>query len=474
VQGDVVACKTSPAFVDHLWEMLGPLLAGAGLLLLPDGLLPQRPAAFVAALASGRATHLVAVPSALQLLLPQLAAARQQLALRLVVSSGEPLSWRLARQLQDALPLGCTLLNIYGSTEVAADCTAFEVPFLREEEGLGTEDSTTGSRQAGQGAAGAEGAAQAARQGYVPAGRPIDGFQLAIIATAAAEGGGGSATQPKDSELNPNQPAAAAAGAGAPGSSANTSTPACSTPGPRVLPAGQAGEIWVAGAGLAAGYLDSPELTSRRFVQLQLDRASAQHLLLPPGAAPQLQARYFRTGDLGFIGPADGLLHVLGRRDHQARLLAPCSYGCHFTICTGSGVPYGASPTPARSCRSGRQHASAGTAVTRSANAGAGALGAEQTPAWPCCRSRWQAPGWICWRWRPSCSSTQLWCRQLWQPTAAVLAPAQAGRGSSQARVCSWQRLWCCSRLAQAVLGSSQAKDQQLRPQQAASCWRGG
>ncbi len=328
-QGDVVACKTSPAFVDHLWEMLGPLLAGASLLLLEGPLLPQQPAAFVDALASGGATHLVAVPGALQLLLPQLGAARQRLALRLVVSSGEPLTWQLARQLQGALPLGCTLLNIYGSTEVAADCTAFEVPPLHEEGGPGAADLGPGSGQARRGPAGAEGAGRAARQVYVPAGTPLEGFQVAIIASAAEQGssgssGGGSTPQPEDPGLGPD------AAAGAPGCSSSSGTTTrsttgsrSSTPRPQVLPAGQVGEIWVAGAGLAAGYLHSPELTGSRFVQLQLDQSSAQHLLLPPGAAPQLHERYFRTGDRGFVDPADGLLHVLGRRDHQVRLLAP-------------------------------------------------------------------------------------------------------------------------------------------------------
>jgi non-ribosomal peptide synthetase component F len=283
----VVACKTSPAFVDHLWEAFGPLLAGASLLLMPEGLLPLQPAAFVAALASGRATHLVAVPSLLQLLLPRLAAARAKLALRLVVSSGEPLTWRLARQLQEeALPPGCTLLNIYGSTEVAADCTAFEVPPPRGAGGPATrQDAGAGGGAPGRGA---QSAGRGAEQGLVPAGRPIDGFQIAIVAAADDDGGGG--------------------GGGA------------ALASPQVLPAGQVGEVWVAGAGLAAGYLDSPELTSSRFVQLRLEPASAQHLLLAPGALQhpgQPAARFFRTGDLGFVGPGDGLLHVLGRRDHQ-------------------------------------------------------------------------------------------------------------------------------------------------------------
>lgn len=43
--------------------------------------------------------------------------------LRLLVSSGEPLPLRLLRGLQASLPQHATVLNLYGSTETAADCT---------------------------------------------------------------------------------------------------------------------------------------------------------------------------------------------------------------------------------------------------------------------------------------------------------------------------------------------------------------
>ena len=50
-----------------------------------------------------------------------------KLRLRLVMSSGEPLTLALAKALTPLLPPGCCLLNLYGSTEVAADCTCFDV-----------------------------------------------------------------------------------------------------------------------------------------------------------------------------------------------------------------------------------------------------------------------------------------------------------------------------------------------------------
>ena len=50
-------------------------------------------------------------------------APRAPLALRLVVSSGEALPPRLLRRLRAVLPPAATVLNLYGCTEVAGDCT---------------------------------------------------------------------------------------------------------------------------------------------------------------------------------------------------------------------------------------------------------------------------------------------------------------------------------------------------------------
>ena len=50
-----------------------------------------------------------------------------KLRLRVVVSSGEPLTLALAQAVTPLLPPGCRLLNLYGSAEVAADCTCFDI-----------------------------------------------------------------------------------------------------------------------------------------------------------------------------------------------------------------------------------------------------------------------------------------------------------------------------------------------------------
>ncbi|MFF8401016.1 amino acid adenylation domain-containing protein [Streptomyces sp. NPDC015684] len=72
--------------------------------------------------------------------------------------------------------------------------------------------------------------------------------------------------------------------------------------GRRLLPVGAVGEIYVAGEGVAGGYLGRPELTAQRFVP-----------------SPFGDGTLFRSGDLAAHLP-DGSLRFIGRADSQVQL----------------------------------------------------------------------------------------------------------------------------------------------------------
>ncbi|NJM08801.1 amino acid adenylation domain-containing protein [Candidatus Gracilibacteria bacterium] len=124
--GERCCQKTTLSFVDSVWEIFGPLLAGVPLVLIPQETVID-PARFVQTLARERVSRLVLVPSLLRVLLElDLPLAEDLSQLRYCISSGEALQPDLVRLFHQRLGQHCTLLNIYGSSEVAADATCFD------------------------------------------------------------------------------------------------------------------------------------------------------------------------------------------------------------------------------------------------------------------------------------------------------------------------------------------------------------
>ena len=71
------------------------------------------------------------------------------------------------------------------------------------------------------------------------------------------------------------------------------------------VPVGVAGELYIAGAGLARGYLNQPELTAEKFICNSLSQES--------------ETRLYKTGDLARYLP-DGNIEFIGRVDRQVKL----------------------------------------------------------------------------------------------------------------------------------------------------------
>jgi acyl-CoA synthetase (AMP-forming)/AMP-acid ligase II len=71
------------------------------------------------------------------------------------------------------------------------------------------------------------------------------------------------------------------------------------------VPVGVRGEIYIGGVGLARGYFNSPELTSRQFVAHPF--------------SPDTKARLYKTGDWARYRP-DGNIELVGRLDDQIKI----------------------------------------------------------------------------------------------------------------------------------------------------------
>lgn len=357
-RGEVVAHKTSLGFVDHLAEVVGTLLAGCALSVLPDALV-RDPCALVRALAAERVSRLVVVPALLVSLLTACERAAVEgegpclPGLRLVACSGESLPAPLCARFGRLMPAGCRLLNLYGATEVSADVTwhdATPPPTPRQ---------PLDGRPAQRGGA--------AAPPIVPLGRPLDEHVLVLLRDLPSAGG-----------------ADARHGGGD------------DCDGTRLEEgAGAVGEICIGGPYCALGYLADPELTASRFVAIgadELERADRAGHVQPLGGATAVRAAgggavtFFRTGDLGRLD-GRGVLHYLGRLDEQLKVRGArvepqeveACLGAHPSVQQAAVVAWWAAPEDgARAELRGREAPNGDVLVAFVAVSAADGAGAEE------------------------------------------------------------------------------------------------
>jgi amino acid adenylation domain-containing protein len=123
---DVGSQKTTLSFADAIWEIFGALLKGVSLVIIPDEAVKD-PHLLIKTLSANKVTRIVLVPSLLRVILEEKQdLARTLAALKYWTCSGERLPLDLARLFALKLP-DAVLINLYGSTEIGADATCFEV-----------------------------------------------------------------------------------------------------------------------------------------------------------------------------------------------------------------------------------------------------------------------------------------------------------------------------------------------------------
>jgi amino acid adenylation domain-containing protein len=122
---ETYAYKTTPGFIDSLWEIFMPLIRGQSMVIVPEDVACD-PSRFVDLLAREGATRLVLVPSFLRGFLDSTRDLAERLPrLRHWACSGEALPSALAAAFRARLP-SAELFNIYGASEFwdATSCAA--------------------------------------------------------------------------------------------------------------------------------------------------------------------------------------------------------------------------------------------------------------------------------------------------------------------------------------------------------------
>src|SRR5262249_25595146 len=120
---DVCCQKTSIGFVDAVAETWGPLLSGR-LLIVASESEAKNPEELLSLISRERITRLVTVPSLAWSMVESPRAGEELKSLRSWTLSGEALQGDLLRRLRQSLP-ECRFINLYGSSEVAADATCY-------------------------------------------------------------------------------------------------------------------------------------------------------------------------------------------------------------------------------------------------------------------------------------------------------------------------------------------------------------
>ncbi|MEM1394343.1 MAG: amino acid adenylation domain-containing protein, partial [Cyanobacteria bacterium P01_H01_bin.150] len=125
---EVCIQKTSINFVDHVAEIFSPLLKGIPLVVVPDNIRSDV-LRLMSLLSDKKITRIVVVPSLLKAMLDTTSEELTKLQyLKYVFCSGEALPLKLAESFHQKLS-SARLFNLYGSSEVSADVTCYEVNF---------------------------------------------------------------------------------------------------------------------------------------------------------------------------------------------------------------------------------------------------------------------------------------------------------------------------------------------------------
>ncbi|MEG4417922.1 amino acid adenylation domain-containing protein [Microcoleus sp. LAD1_D5] len=136
IEADICCQKTSLNFVDSVWEIFAPLLHGLPTVIIRDRAVKDINQ-FLQTLSKQNVTRLVLVPSLLRAILDSFPDLDRRLPqLKYWICSGETLPLELCQQFREQMPQR-VLINLYGSSEVAADVTWYDATHCVEKVPIG-------------------------------------------------------------------------------------------------------------------------------------------------------------------------------------------------------------------------------------------------------------------------------------------------------------------------------------------------